>query len=578
VPGGIRAETLNLRVPVTQLSGSGTLNYAVTRDQTMRFSGNVGGFNQENQGVGNFNLPERASSSQSRNYSFGVQEVGPIGRRFFLNSRARVSASKSESHSVVEAPTIIVNDNFTSGGAQRKGGTHSKSFSMQSDLDYIRGIHSWRTGIQLDGTWYRSDDSSNYLGTYTFTGIEAFNAGQPTFYTKRIGDPTINYWNFQGGVYLQDDIRVSKTLTLSPGIRYELQTHVTSHDQFGPRFGFTWSPFKNGRTTIRGGGGIFSDWLATGTYAQTIRIDGFHQQDLQITNPTYPDPGNVGRITTTNRYLLGSDYVPPRNKGLTLGVDQSLTTRIRVSAGYSLRRSSGVLRGKNTNPIVSGVRADARFLNVIETVSDAATHGQSAYVNSSFSLLAPGPASNQKRWNWKRLSFSGSYNWTHDRNNSDGPFSIPASGTLATEWGPPNFNRPQFLSFSLNSSQLRNVSVGVSMSASAGSAYNITTGFDDNGDLFFNDRPAGVSRNSARVPNCWWKTWPTPKPRGRRKAVPTGARTLSFRARRNPLRSPPSFSGKWGRIRPALKSPISTRTNASRKSALFRSLLDSFDS
>src|SRR4029079_18281584 len=92
VPAGIRAETLNLRVPVQQLSGSGTLNWAVTRDQTMRFSGNVGGFSQENQGVGNFNLPERASSSESRNYSIGVQEVGPIGRRFFLNSRARISA------------------------------------------------------------------------------------------------------------------------------------------------------------------------------------------------------------------------------------------------------------------------------------------------------------------------------------------------------------------------------------------------------------------------------------------------------------------------------------------------------
>ena len=28
--------------------------------------------------------------------------------------------------------------------------------------------------------------------------------------------------------------------------------------------------------------------------------------------------------------------------------------------------------------------------------------------------------------------------------------------------------------------------------------YNVTTGFDDNGDAVFNDRPAGVSRNSER--------------------------------------------------------------------------------
>ncbi|MGE5362032.1 MAG: hypothetical protein ACM3NQ_23700 [Bacteroidales bacterium] len=28
--------------------------------------------------------------------------------------------------------------------------------------------------------------------------------------------------------------------------------------------------------------------------------------------------------------------------------------------------------------------------------------------------------------------------------------------------------------------------------------YNVTIGFDDNGDTIFNDRPAGVGRNSAR--------------------------------------------------------------------------------
>ena len=33
--------------------------------------------------------------------------------------------------------------------------------------------------------------------------------------------------------------------------------------------------------------------------------------------------------------------------------------------------------------------------------------------------------------------------------------------------------------------------------------YNITTGFDNNGDTVFNDRPAGVGRNSARGASQW---------------------------------------------------------------------------
>ena len=85
----------------------------------------------------------------------------------------------------------------------------------------MRGIHSLRTGLQLDGGSYHSDDSTNYLGTYTFESLAAFRAGTPRSYTLRIGDPNIDYSNVQAGVYLQDDIRVRKNLTLSPGIRYE---------------------------------------------------------------------------------------------------------------------------------------------------------------------------------------------------------------------------------------------------------------------------------------------------------------------------------------------------------------------
>ena len=32
----------------------------------------------------------------------------------------------------------------------------------------------------------------------------------------------------------------------------------------------------------------------------------------------------------------------------------------------------------------------------------------------------------------------------------------------------------------------------------SGAPYNVTTGFDDNGDAFYNDRPPGVARNSLR--------------------------------------------------------------------------------
>ena len=43
----------------------------------------------------------------------------------------------------------------------------------------------------------------------------------------------------------------------------------------------------------------------------------------------------------------------------------------------------------------------------------------------------------------------------------------------------------------------------MNLGATSGRPLTIRTGSDDNGDLIFNDRPAGVGRNSVRVPGQW---------------------------------------------------------------------------
>src|SRR5207237_700576 len=147
-----------------------------------------------------------------------------------------------------------------------------RRINVGSDLDYVRGRQSVRTGIVLDASWIHSDAASNYLGTYTFDNLAAYLAGQPSNYTRRIGDPRLSYRLFQGAFYVQDDIRPKKSLTLSAGVRYEVQTHVGDANNVGPRFGVTWAPFKSGQTTLRGSAGLFYDWMANGTYEQALRV------------------------------------------------------------------------------------------------------------------------------------------------------------------------------------------------------------------------------------------------------------------------------------------------------------------
>ena len=177
----------------------------------------------------------------------------------------------------------------------------------------MRSIHSVRMGVVLQRRIVPFEHTSNYLGTYTFTSLAAYEAGQPQSYTRRIGDPNIDYFNLQAGAYIQDDIRVRKGLTITPGLRYEAQTHLSDYNAFGPRFGITWAPFKNGKTTLRASAGVFTDWLAASTYEQTLRVDGVRQQELNIVNPSYPDPGNVGVVPPINKYMLAGNLQMARN-------------------------------------------------------------------------------------------------------------------------------------------------------------------------------------------------------------------------------------------------------------------------
>ena len=114
-----------------------------------------------------------------------------------------------------------------------------------------------------------------------------------------------------------------KNLTLSPGVRYEVQTHLSDYNNFGPRFGVTWAPFKSGRTTLRASAGIFYDWFSAGTYEQTLRVDGFRQQELNIVNPSFPEPRQRRHHQRHQPVPAGRRLPMVRNTRFSAGVDQT---------------------------------------------------------------------------------------------------------------------------------------------------------------------------------------------------------------------------------------------------------------
>ena len=375
--------------------------------------------------------------------------------------------------------------------------------NFASDLDYVRGIHSIRVGTAIDFNSFRSDESDNYLGTYTFESLEAFDAGRPRSYTRRIGEPNVRYVNLQGAFYVQDDIRIRRNLSMTPGVRVETQNHIKGVVA-GPRFGATWAPFKNGKTTLRASWGVFYDWLATNTYEQTLRIDGFQQREINIANPLYPDtPLDIAGVTPADRYLLDPALKHPQNSRVSAGVDYAFSPRYRVNATYRYIRGDGLLRGLNLNAPVDGLRPSPQFGNVIQVVGD----GQIATARVELRRpdeLSAGAGTEQPGAGISGGSISSATTRWPEREQRRRRRSACLRPGISISSGatPPSHARHRFNGGFLTQA-FRDLAMQVNVNGNLGTTYSIQTGVDDNGDLIFNDRPAGIARNTLVTPETW---------------------------------------------------------------------------
>jgi hypothetical protein len=204
-------------------------------------------------------------------------------------------------------------------------------------------------------------------------------------------------------------------------------------------------------------------------------------------------------VPPINRYLLGEGYRAPRTARVSAGVEQAVGKDARVGVTYSYSRGAELSRGLNVNAPIDGVRPDPTFADIVEVVSDAASRQHQLQVDANANPGALLPVANGPLISFKRVTIFANYSLATLRNNTDGAFTLPPTGSLDTEWGPAANDVRQRLNLSVNNQIIRNVSVALSVNASTGPAYTLLTGRDDNGDGLFNDRPAGVGRNTLRA-------------------------------------------------------------------------------
>ena len=446
--------------------------------------------NRNNIGVGDFDLPERAFATDNSTDTFRVRTTSVIGKKVFSEFRFSLIDSTLSTSSFSNQPTIRVNEAFNAGGAGQMGDRHAREIEVAQNFDFNAGRkHSMRAGVLFEAGWWDSNQRSNAFGTYTFTSLDAYNAGRPATYSIRTGDPVVDYQQVKAGWYLQDDFRPAKSLQVSLGVRQEIQTQIDSRWNVAPRAAFTWSATR--KTTVRGGYGIFYDWYDSAVYEQTIRVDGNHQIDQIVQNPSFPVTDNIGTRLPAS-VIRSASLDQPIIQQASFGLERPLTSWADFRTDYMWTRGSSTLRSINVNAPNNGVRPDPTVGNITEIQST----GKRASDRFTVALNA--------RYLPRRVLGMVMYQYANSRNYADSATSLPSdSNNPDADWGPSAQDVRHRIFFNFNAPLANGVRMGLNVQGSSALPYNITTGLDNNGDTLFNDRPAGVGRNAARGASQW---------------------------------------------------------------------------
>lgn len=475
--------------PVRKLNLSARAEHGWRSTHTLRgeFQRNVN--RRDNLGVGDFDLESRAYSTDAVEQLARFGDSGGLNKFTFNEFRFQAQWIDTKISPLSNKPTIVVQNAFADGGSQVNSNRQERSFEVADNLDIAFSKHSMRTGFLFEHSRFQSNELQNFAGTFIFSGLNAYQLARPLNYTRRFGNPYVEFSQYEIGWYFQDDYRIRKNLTLSVGLRNEWQSTIDERSNFAPRASVAWSPFKSGNTTLRAGVGVFYDWFAPSYYEQTLRVNGINQQDTVIQNPGFPNPISGGQavILPPSKIQADPGMIQPTIYQASAAVEQKLPSNVMLRASYMYQRGTHLLRGRNINaPLTDGTRPDAQFgnINQIESSANSFNHLFNAHVNWG----KPG-----------RFFFGADYVFAKATNEADSPTTLPVNSfDTRAERGPSLTDiRHRFFLFS-NATLPRGFRAGLTLQAMSALPYNITTGFDNNGDTIVTDRPAGVGRNSAR--------------------------------------------------------------------------------
>jgi outer membrane receptor protein involved in Fe transport len=424
-----------IAAPFNDYEGTGRIDYQIT--QRDHIFGRYIYQNSESFGV-NFFPPYEAVTGGYVNVpgtsNYASVDWAHTFNEHFLN-QARYSYSRSTSYfeaggfaSCTGAAILTgcpIRADFNDGSTLSLGenpawpqGRIVRSHQLQDNASWQAGKHFLKLGGEFNH-YPESDTGLTFVnGNLRFDNFAAFINSSPTVTLYAEGPAAYNLVFNYGALYLQDDWKASENLTLSLGLRYEIQSQplnglhaltvqretnpatafwdqslplslrtvqslpLDKHN-LGPVVGFSWMPKLRGQgnTVVRGGFRIGFDPTFNNPFVNIAQstpvVNAATLQTCQscvpangqgsalraVVDPQVPRGINPGSRSQEN---VDPKLFNPYTEQWTLGVQQSLNSHAVAEVRYVGNHAVGLFQLRNGNPALGPLIA-AGFANVIPT-------------------------------------------------------------------------------------------------------------------------------------------------------------------------------------------------------------------
>lgn len=352
-------------------------------------------------------------------------------------------------------------------------------------------------------------------GVYTFNNLAAFLAGNYSQFQQAFGAPSQAQENPNLAIFVQDEWKIRKDLTLNGGLRYDLQFLPdpirTDTNNISPRLGFAYSP--NEKTVLRGSFGIYYDRIPTRATSNALQRDGLRYIIAILSStspgaPVFPDvlaaapPALIIKPSITR---IDPNISNSSAEQASLQIERELPWNTSISLGYIYMRGLNIILSRNVNvptcadAALNLCRPDPNFGNIsrYEGSGDSYYNGMIVSINKR-----------RGKWGSLRLSYtfskamddSGNFFFSTPQNNfdlrddlglsdNDQRHRLTISGTL---------DSPRHFGSRIAHALLGGFQFGYIFTYASRLPFNVVAGVDLNGDSTNNDRPFELGRNTGR--------------------------------------------------------------------------------